>query len=348
MTWPGNKRDHLGRLELMATYSYETLLDTLAHLVNQNACCIVLHAYALRDVAELLPELNPRWVLATRLRDATPQTKVLRQRRDPGPAHVALCDQHRPGWGDAFAALGVAPGGDAAEDFCDGVMTEHSDSHSELGSQGVGSSRSGLSGMGDDVAGDVGDDEADLGAGEILEVVDSDIDMSSSSGSSSCSGSSSSESAPAPDGPPMSPPPLPPPLEPAPAVAVRDRSKCDREIILENGILRCYNAPTRKFLVAHCTAHGVDNCRLTRTVLGNDRAGREGQGRPLGYLLAWMAVHEEYADGYQHVREHAPPTLEQRQVARLAAQDHPDLRFLMESAERPRRPEEPDEPAWLP
>ncbi len=140
MTWPGHKRDHLGRLELMATHSYETLLETLAHIVDHNVGSIALHAYALRDVAELLPELNPRWVLATRLRDATPQTKVLRQRRDHDPAHVvALCDQHRPGWGDALAAIGDAPGDDA-EDFCDGVMTEHSDSHSDLGSHGVGSS----------------------------------------------------------------------------------------------------------------------------------------------------------------------------------------------------------------
>ncbi len=68
----------------------------------------------------------------------------------------------------------------------------------------------------------------------------------------------------------------------------------------------------------------------------------------MGYLLAWLAVHEEYLDGYQHVREHAPPTLEQREVARAAAHDHPDLRFLMENAERPRRLGEGDEPAWLP
>ncbi len=38
--------------------------------------------------------------------------------------------------GDALAAIGDAPGDDA-EAVCDGVMTEHSDSHSELGSQGV-------------------------------------------------------------------------------------------------------------------------------------------------------------------------------------------------------------------
>lgn len=89
--------------------------------------------------------------------------------------------------------------------------------------------------------------------------------------------------------------------------------------------------------------HGV--CRLTRRMLGSTRLGRQGQGRPLGLCIAWLAKGAAIATKAEHTAAAFATTRVERVECRamLKALEHPDARGLLE-AERPKRHGEDSEP----
>lgn len=108
------------------------------------------------------------------------------------------------------------------------------------------------------------------------------------------------------------------------------------------GELRYYPASQR--FAAHCEnpLHGV--CRREKVATGGLRPA---QGRPLGYLVAWL----ERAD-YQTHRDHLVCTkfisLAERQAARLKLEEAIGANSELFAMERPRRSGEPAEPEMCP
>lgn len=79
---------------------------------------------------------------------------------------------------------------------------------------------------------------------------------------------------------------------------------------------------------------GRGKCRLNRTAASGNR---RGQGRPLGFLAAWLLDHEAHADRLEHVA--ARPSREARVSARDFLKQLPEgSRFL--AYERPERPDD--------
>ena len=119
-----------------------------------------------------------------------------------------------------------------------------------------------------------------------------------------------------------------------------------RELEVPGGILRYYEA--KAIVVAHCSRHGEQQCRLTRSLLPSTARGRAGQGRPLGLCLAWLgfAADEEYDDADSHKRR-PKPSLEERTLARAEFSTRPEAPDWLE-LERPVRPEEEEEPELVP
>ena len=112
------------------------------------------------------------------------------------------------------------------------------------------------------------------------------------------------------------------------------------KLSVKGGIIHWY--PTDRRFEAFCseTEHGFF-CRQNRMATGHD--SYEHQGRPLGYLVAWLAMDEGpkivHADDHVHVYR---PSLQRRQTARATVPQN----WL--AAERPPRPGEPDEPTACP
>lgn len=119
-----------------------------------------------------------------------------------------------------------------------------------------------------------------------------------------------------------------------------------QEVVVDHGFLRFYGTQDKRFLVAHCGAHA--DCRLTRTCVGNDRCGREGQWRPIGLLLAWMSKGANYPDAQSHVHDPVMPSYEERCEAREVGKQTPGMQTLADIAGRARRPVEDEEPAVVP
>ena len=189
----------------------------------------------------------------------------------------------------------------------------------------------------------------------------------------------------APSGPPL--PPLPPPLPPAvlllpplpppppPPSAPdgegegdaepqprRDRRRHLRWDVDVRGDGKCHlRYDTKlKILSAHCCseAHG-DRCRMNRTCNASASISREGQGRPLGALLAWMATEcesqspsqREHSLASQSPYYHAEPGLRPEVRARWRQwlyDQYPEVALEVSELERPRRDGEPEEPEGFP
>jgi hypothetical protein len=101
---------------------------------------------------------------------------------------------------------------------------------------------------------------------------------------------------------------------------IKPGDDADAACKLPFGTLRYYMKT--KTMVAHCSVH-AGKCRLTRSVIVSDVAGREGQGRCLGYLVAWLRCCPK-EDGYdRNVHVHAyVPTLAQRMECREWFNEH--------------------------
>ena len=101
------------------------------------------------------------------------------------------------------------------------------------------------------------------------------------------------------------------------------------------------------FVVAHCRLeHHGRMCRLTRTCVPSDAPRREGQGRPLGLMAAWLAKGSDFPDSASRVRW-CNPALAERRQARRALAEMPATAALFE-AERGRRESEHSEPDDVP
>ena len=90
-------------------------------------------------------------------------------------------------------------------------------------------------------------------------------------------------------------------------------------------------------------------CRKTRVATPTAESSKKyrSQGRPLGYLTAWVLAHAEYARKDDHARYE--PSLAEREHARHVLRDLRTLAsdYLL-SCERPARDDEPDEPLLCP
>ena len=170
------------------------------------------------------------------------------------------------------------------------------------------------------------------------------------------------------EGPPGPPPlPSPPPEEPPPPLGVqpdadapaasrgRRRPRDDENIayITVAGGVLVYDI-RQSILSAHCTlpehADRANPCRVRRTCM----PGRnDGQGRPCGFLMAWLADAGRHADRASHGQaarrlndaDRAALSHERRSAGRaeLVAGASPALDF-----ERPPRDGEPEESLQIP
>ena len=91
-------------------------------------------------------------------------------------------------------------------------------------------------------------------------------------------------------------------------------------------------------MTAFCSAPGHVECRKTRTA----RPGiRPGQGRPLGFLMAWLEKGHEHVDQQSHVH-HCRVTHEERRDGRLLLMQQAGWEEIA-NKERPQRGDEPEE-----
>jgi len=101
-------------------------------------------------------------------------------------------------------------------------------------------------------------------------------------------------------------------------------------------------------MVAHCSLHGENKCKLTRSCDESARTGRQGQGRPLGLMLAWLSQADRHGSAQEHVHTEDMPSLEERLMHRESNQDAPGIQWLQDNAERPPRAGEGLEPEVAP
>lgn len=140
--------------------------------------------------------------------------------------------------------------------------------------------------------------------------------------------------------------PPPPPAEAPPRGIVREdvlpKGLAGLTIVLpgHGGTIRTYEKTNT--VVMHCPHH--PRCRLTRSLKASSLRGREGQGRPLGFLYAWSKLGARSASADIHVHG-GLPSLQERQVARQELQGMPLASIpALFDLERPQRPDEPAEP----
>lgn len=106
-----------------------------------------------------------------------------------------------------------------------------------------------------------------------------------------------------------------------------------------HGVLRWYNH--KRQIVAQCKRLGHDRCFLTRTVERTECPLRGAQGRPIGFLIAWLLAGEDMTR-WAHVHG-VKPTFEDRANARSAAAalvgDVPGLQELFDKERAPKASE---------
>ena len=145
---------------------------------------------------------------------------------------------------------------------------------------------------------------------------------------------------------PEAPPPPPPGLERAEEARGRIRRAAREgpaqdtirvDLPHGDGSLVFYHGTNA--LQAHCKWPSHGDCRKQRTIVPGRRAG---QGRPLGYLTAWLLDAHKHETQNEH-NHRSVVTLEERQNARALLAGLPGSDDLFEK-ERPRADGEPDEP----
>jgi hypothetical protein len=138
-------------------------------------------------------------------------------------------------------------------------------------------------------------------------------------------------------GPPMAPPPLPPPSEPPTSAASATGArpfgvgKAAHVVFVPGGKLSFYLGKEIVEAVCRCPTHG--KCVLTRKTTGSSALGREGQGRPLGLLAAWLAKGSSFATKTEHFDLGNRPSRAERMDARAAlrAMGTPDALGVLDS-----------------
>lgn len=121
------------------------------------------------------------------------------------------------------------------------------------------------------------------------------------------------------------------------------RRPADEYFSVPGGEIRFYSRTGR--FVGHCenVAHGRQCRREKLSSSGRNRP----QGRPLGYLMAWLAQGDAHASQRDHMQGGAKISLAERQAGREALRGINGSQFLFD-AERPRRQGEGEEPDECP
>ena len=140
---------------------------------------------------------------------------------------------------------------------------------------------------------------------------------------------------PKPAGPP--PPPKAAGLAPRPAAGLRVPATATT--LVPGGKLTWYR---QGYFTAMCDLH--HRCVMTRT---SSAGRRPGQGRPLGFLTAWLAAAATHHSKEEHFLKDHYPTLAERQAARASLRDRDGGADLLEQ-ERPLRAGEEKEPEVFP
>ena len=127
------------------------------------------------------------------------------------------------------------------------------------------------------------------------------------------------------------------------AVPVHERGKADAEVRVDGGRIAYY----ARYKVFEATCERHKRCRVDRVSCRSSNADRPGQGRPLGLLAAWLAIHHSIhvSDAFEHLHPFiiAGISREQREAGRArvtAAVAGPQVL----AKEGPKRIGEPDEP----
>ena len=117
-------------------------------------------------------------------------------------------------------------------------------------------------------------------------------------------------------------------------------------LVLPDDVGELHFYATNNSVVAFCRKHSGD-CRRTRTLLEYKKTGqREGQGRPLGMLCAWLNYHTDDKSSHMMLGTHRL-TRELRQEARRRMLQLPGGPEFAQR-ERPCRPGESEEPLSVP
>ena len=125
----------------------------------------------------------------------------------------------------------------------------------------------------------------------------------------------------------------------------RDRDNTEEFNVYPFGILRYLQ--NHRCIVAVCADPRHGDCRKSRTVLARSNAKTEkqqGQGRPCGYLMAWLQDHARFQSKTAHSNAFWG-TRESRTEGRKFLYSKPAGKYFASRHERPRRPDEADEPA---
>ena len=164
--------------------------------------------------------------------------------------------------------------------------------------------------------------------------------------------------------PPLPPPPPPPAPELAiphpPAIEFEEvapparASRNPADIVIGvrgSGVLRFYS--NKRQIVAQCLSRGHGpNCFLTRTIEPSGSPAYAAQGRPMGFMLAWLAEAPPAISRFDHVHLFKPSyevRARHRERGMLQAAELPNLGDLF-AKERPPRQHlgEGDEPRGCP
>ena len=356
-----------GRLHLKATHQYATMLEQLQDQLSAGGLGEVkswrVRCYRLRESRRPVVSVDPTCIEVEPIDGE--QVKQLGRRR----GHPAQAGGGDAGWDEELQALMNQPYMDEEPDMENAMDESEGQPELDLDSQNASgpdfseeessedaASMASEGGRGDGNHG--GDREGDLDGLSDQEVgrAPSGSGSSSSSASSGSSSSSSDEEMPEQRAPLAAPPPPPAPVPPAAvaphAAAVRGhRSQVADEVLqVPGGELRFY-AKTNS-AVAHCSHHGLQVCRKTRTFNKSNALNRQGQGRPLGKLCAWLqcGAHPECrsaADHNQYISTVAPD-FAARSAARLALKDIPGSEAFFAKEREQEGHESDEEPIEVP
>lgn len=137
---------------------------------------------------------------------------------------------------------------------------------------------------------------------------------------------------------------------PAEVRPAQGRRAATASIVFEGMGSICYYEARGDFIASCFCPEHRGRCAKTRT--SNARAGRDQQGRPLGYLAAWLFEGAAFASTAQHMlwdpRNESGPSYEARLSARCTARAQFEEFEALEEHERSRREGEGEEPAECP
>ena len=134
--------------------------------------------------------------------------------------------------------------------------------------------------------------------------------------------------------------PPPDPAGPRAPKVVKGRSTLNREVfpVGDLGELRYYLIGQN--MAAACYRHGEEDCRKSSTVAPKGN----GSGRPIGHLVAWLRMCDQYSCKKDHVHK-CRPNLSQRQEAREWFNTLPGADEFARQYEKPKaKKSDPDEP----